>query len=351
MTYGMTKWTKWLGVVAAVTVFAAGAAQAAAPPLVLVTTPDVAAIVQAVAGGLVDLQVVLPPGADPHAFSVTSAQVRGFAQAALVVYASSSAIEFERVIRSALPGKPALDWDDYAAQGARLRDYPGYPQNPHAFWLHVDNAAAIARTVALRLETLGLPGPVLQGRTALFEQELAAQQGLAVRVAQERGLAGKPMLAIIPGVCDVIANFGLPVGGVLMAEGSGTVAGKSLQDAVAKLRSGEYSALVCPLSMRQSKQGGAARQVAADSGAPIVYVHFLDTRLGQDTYLSQMSGNIAALAAIGGSPRAETPAPGRTGGRAFLVIAGLVGLALGVLLGRSLARPAPPSCGAGIFDR
>lgn len=337
----------WLAVLGAL---ALAASLGVARPLVVVTTPDMAALTAAVSGDLTELQVVLPPGADPHDFTITSAQVRGFVRAALVVYSHSQSLEFERVIRAALPDKPALDWSDYAAQGARLHDYPGYPQNPHAFWLSLDNAPALARTIAGGLERLGLPRAVLQERLGQFEREVAAQRALAVRVAQERGLAGRPMLAVIPGVCDVIANFGLPVGDVLMAEGSGTVAGPRLQDAVARLRSGAYSAIVCPQSMRQAKQGEAARQLAADSGAPIIYVHFLDTRLGQDTYLSQIADNTAALAGAGREARAPQATP--TGAsRGVLVLAGVLGLIAGLALARVMFRPRRPSCGAGIFDR
>ena len=323
----------------------------AAKPLVLVTTPDMAAIVQPVAGDLVDMEVVLPPGADPHDFTITSAHIRSFRDGALIVYALSQAHAFEAAIKAALPDKPSLDWDDYAAAGASLRDYPGYPRNPHAPWLRLDNARAIARVVARRLEQLGLPAPVLQGRLALFEQELTAQQALAERVVQEHGLAGKPMLAVIPGVCDVIANFGVPVGAVLMAEGSGTVAGKELQDAVARLRAGQYSAIVCPVSMRQTKQGEAARQVARDSGAPVLYVHFLDARPGMDTYLSLAADDVAAVASVGAPhPGAPAASPAHTRRTVTALLAGVAGLLLGIFLGRRLARPQACTRGAGIFD-
>lgn len=324
-------------------------AHAAGRPLVLVTMPDMAAIVQAVAGDLVEMQVVLPPGSDPHDFTISAAQVRSFGRSELVIYAASSSHEFEAAIKSALRDKPSLDWDDYAARGAALHDYPGYPRNPHAPWLRLDNAVAIARAVAGRLAQIGLPAAVLQARLQAFEQELAAQRQAGLRVVQERGLSGRPMLAMIPGVCDVIANFGVPVGEVAMAEGSGTVAGRRLQEAVAQLRRGAYSAIVCPLSMRQSKQGEAARQIASDSGAPIVYVHFLDTRPGQDTYLSQMADNTAALAAIDARGVEPKTSPATTGAR--LLAAGLLGLLLGIVIGRRLSRPRAPSCGAGIFDR
>ena len=348
MTFDMNKAIVRAGVLV---LAAASWGWTAAKPLVLVTTPDMASIVQLVAGDLVDIQVVLPPGADPHDFTITSAHIRAFRDGALIVYALSKAHAFEAAIKAALPDKPSLDWDDYAAAGASLRDYPGYPRNPHAPWLRLDNARAIARVVARRLEQMGLPGPVLGGRLALFEQELTAQQALAQRVVQAHGLAGRPMLAVIPGVCDVIANFGVPVGDVLMAEGSGTVAGKQLEAAVARLRAGQYSAIVCPVSMRQTKQGEAARQVAQDSGAPIIWVHFLDARPGTDTYLSQAADDLAAVASVGAPRSSAHDASAQRGGQAFAaVLAGIAGLLAGIVLGRALGRPRSCGRGAGIFD-
>lgn len=350
MTSDMGTWKKCFMAMAAAMALAAGAAHAADRPVVLATTPDMASLVEPIAGDLVDLQVILPPGADPHAFSITSVQIQAFRKAALVVYAFSQAHEFETALKHTLADKPSLDWDDYAAQGATLRDYPEYPRNPHAPWLRLDNASAIARAVAAKLEQMGLPGPVLQGRLALFEHELAAQRDLCLRVAKDRGLAGRPMLAIIPGVCDIIANFGVPVGDVLMAEGSGTVAGKRLQDTVAKLRSGQYAAIVCPISMRQTKQGDAARQIASDSGAPIVYVHFLDTRPGKDTYLSQRADEIVAVAGVGVKQAAGgRAAAGRYGPWGYL-LAAVAGIVLGLALGSRLKHRPRPSCGAGIFE-
>jgi ABC-type Zn uptake system ZnuABC Zn-binding protein ZnuA len=317
----------------------------AARPVVLATTTDLASIVQAVAGDLTEFRVIMPAGADPHAFSISADQIQGFHDASLIVYAHSRYHEFEAALKAALPRLPALDWPDYAAQGASLRDDPGYPQNPHGPWLNMDNARAIARATAARLAAMGLPEAALRARLGLFEQELAAQQQLARLLAQERGLAGRPMLAVIPGVCDIIANYGVPVGEVLMAEGSGTVAGKRLEDAVAGLRSGRYSAIVCPQSMRQAKQGEAARQIARDSRAPLVYVHFLDTRAGE-TYVSQRAADTAAFAAA-----APAVAPQAAKSSALLATLALVlGLITGLLIGRTLRRSHGQTSGAGIFE-
>lgn len=320
-------------------------------PLVLVTTADIAALAAAVAGDMVTLEVVLPAGADPHVFTVTADQIRSFRQAELIIYAHSASMEFETVLRKALPQLPALDFPDYAAQGAVLHDAPGYPQNYHGYWLGLENAAAIARAIATRLGDLGLPEPVLQGRLQLFERELAAQTKLARNIAAERGFAGRPALAVIPGVCENIHNFGLPVGDVLMAEGSGTVVGKRLEETVAGLREGRYSAIFCPLSMRQSRQGEAARQIAADSGAPLIYVHFLDINLEEETFLTQRAAEIAAVAGAGKSLQGdESASAGRSMGAAGILLLALLGSIVGLMLSRYLHRPRKPSCGAGIFD-
>jgi len=335
----------------AVFMVAGSLAWAAPKPLVLVTLSDMATIVRAVAGDMVETRAIMPPGADPHAFTITAEQVRDFGNAALIVYAYSEYHEFEHAIKTALPGKPSLDWADYAAHGGVLHDVPDYPQNPHAPWLYLPNAGAIARAVAERLERMGLPREALQARLSLFGADLQAMQRRCLTLAQERGLTDRPMLAIVPGVCDAIANFGVPVGDVLMAEGTGTVAGKRLQQAVNRLRDGTYSAVVCPLSMRQSKQGEAARQVASDSGAPLVYVHFLDAKPEQDTYLSLAADNMAAIAGLSADRKAQASQPSASAGRPWawpLIL--IVAVLAAWWIGKRTARPSCPVRGAGIFD-
>lgn len=324
---------------------------AAARPLVVASTPDLAVLVRAVAGDSVDLEVIMPAGADPHTVSVSASQIRSLGRAGLIVLAHSRCHEFESVVKAAVPPSRTLDWPDYAACGASLHDYPGYPQNPHGPWLRLDNARAMAEAIAPRLTQLGVPAALVQARLQLFTAEVQGAAAACRRLAAERHLAERPVLAVIPGVCDIVANLGAPVGAVLMAEGSGTVSGRDLQAAVQQLRSGAYAGIVCPLSMKQSRPGEAARQVAADSGAPLVYVRFLDTDPTAETYLAVNTYNTAALAGLGRGtlgPVAQPNAP--RGVPATLALAAAAGLALGVALGLALRRRRQVVCGAGIFD-
>ncbi|MEN6643192.1 MAG: metal ABC transporter substrate-binding protein [Armatimonadia bacterium] len=322
--------------------------QAGAKPLVIASFPDMAALTRSVAGDLVDMQVVMPPGADPHAFTITGDQVRSLGKASLLVLAYSRYHEFEAIVHSALGDTPTLDWPDYVKEGARVYDYPDYPQNPHGPWLRFENARAIARTVAARLVQMGLPAEVVQTRLALFEQELSAQQDMAQRLAAQSSL--KPLLAVIPGVCDTIANLNVPVAGVLMQEGSGNVTGQRLSDAIARLRSGQYGGLVCPISMKDSRQGQAAQQIARDSGGRVAWVRFMDTNPQRDTYLSVAAYNTAALAALGTQETTAASLPGLQNQLCYLLL-GLLALAVLFLTVRLLRRRCGPVGGAGIFDK
>ena len=338
-------------VIYAILALAALPALAQPKPLVMASTPDVAAIACSVAGESAEVRAIMPAGADVHSFTVSSEQVRNLQRALLVVFANSQDLGFERTIKSALGNAPSLDWPDYAAQGATLRDYPDYPKNPHGPWLRLDNARAMARAMAAELVRLGLPKAIIEANRQQFERELAAQQTVYARLAEDHHLRNRPLLVIIPGLCDLLANMDVPVGAVLMAEGSGTVSGQQLAQASSKLKGGQYGGIVCPLSMRQSKQGQAARQVAADTGAPLAYVRFQDTDLARDTYLSVSAYNAAALASLSETkPTGEAPTTAPPRPWLWPAVLAIAAVLVGLLLGATMGKRLRPTTGAGIFD-
>lgn len=333
-------------------------AVAPARPLIMVTLPDLAGLVQALTGDEAELQVVMPAGADPHSFNVTAELLRQLRRADLLVYAHSGFMHFEEHMVEALGAVPALDWPDYERHGARLLDIPDYAPNTHGFWLDLHNARAVTAALAERLPQLGLPAAQVTARAAVLDRELAAQQALGQRLAAERKLTGKPLVAMIPGVGYCISNLGLSVGAVLMAEGSGFAETATLAHVTTGLRSGAFGGVVCPLSLAQNRVGEAARQLSRDTGSAVYYVRFLDLDPEQESFLSLTAYN---LAAIGGGATLNTNQPGNPHQQAFgalpvslttVIIALILFAAAGCWLGYHLAqRHSPqPLCGAGLFD-
>lgn len=330
-----------------------------APISIAVTLPDVGLIVSAVAGDLARVACITPGGADPHSFTLSAQQVTELRSADLVVFAGTSLLEFEADLlaglRAGAPPRPAiLDWPDYERRGARLRDVPGVPRNPHGPWMAPENAVAMAGAVADRLALLGAPQDILKANLAQFSRELAAGQAAARALARREG-APPPLVAVVPGVADVILASGHPVALVLLpTEGASFASASDVTAAVSRLRSGEWGGLVCPEIARDSKPGEIARQVAADSGARVYYVRFLSAAGDEWSYVSQMAYNAAVLsgagtpAAIAPPSSAAPPSWWLWGGLLVAAVAAVAVLAAALARARCEARHAVR--GAGIFD-
>ena len=169
-------------------------------------------------------------------------------------------------------------------------------------------------------------------------------------------------MGVVPGVAYTLDNLGLGVGAFLLAEGAGFVGGEQLATIAERLKNGSYAGLVCPLSMKDAKPGEAARQVAGDTGASVIYTRFLDADPDADTFLSQASYNAAVLTRPPGpggpslAPRGAPEAPSRPQGRlsdillAILVVSmALVIMWFGVSLSNA-RKAAIRARAAGIFD-
>lgn len=114
-------------------------------PVVLVTVAPQAEMVERIAGNLVQVEVLVPPDADPHTFEPTVQQMRTVAHASLYFLVGHPALEFEAVWRERL-----------AAEGRQLRFVEGSSgfdvsdPDPH-IWLSPRAARAMARNLAAGL--------------------------------------------------------------------------------------------------------------------------------------------------------------------------------------------------------
>jgi len=255
---------------------------------VLVSVSDFLPIVKAVGGSFVDVSSILPPGSDPHSFYITQKTVKQIEKAELIVLADSHLLSYENNIKANYPEKEYLDFDDY---NATLDSFPGYEKNPHGYWLKYENAIAIAEKVRNKLsEMYPEKRDYFNSSFTHFQQQLENAEGDIIKMEKERGAYGKTFVASVPGVCYIIQNAGMKVGAVLMAEGSGFASGKEIKDIENKLRSKEYSGIVVPEFMENSKAGEISKQMAEDTGSEVVYVKF-STASADDSYINDCYHN------------------------------------------------------------
>lgn len=121
-------------------------------------------IAREVAGPVVDVVLILPPGASPHTFEPTPAAIRSLGDARTLLVVGYGLDDWAvRLAQGA--GVPRVVRVD---AGVPLRHYPGRepaPVDPH-YWLSLRNGKAIARSVAAELELLA-PDRVAEIRDSL----------------------------------------------------------------------------------------------------------------------------------------------------------------------------------------
>lgn len=141
--------------------------KAPARPVVLVSVPPQAWLVNRLAGDLVHVEVMVPPGADPHVYEPTIRQMRAAAHAILYVRVGHPNFAFERVwFDRFIAGNPQLKVVDGA------RGVPRLAGDPH-LWTSVTAMRTMAiHTAAALAGILHADAPEIGRRLKTLDAEL-----------------------------------------------------------------------------------------------------------------------------------------------------------------------------------
>lgn len=140
--------TWWVGVVV---VMVTACAERPAPPAQLTAVVSVlpqAYFVDKLAGGLVKVEVMIPPGASPHSYEPSMAQMTSVSRADLYVEVGHPHFAFEQAwLNKLLAGRADLLVVDASAHVERKEE------DPHV-WVAPSNVRAMARDIAAALDEL-----------------------------------------------------------------------------------------------------------------------------------------------------------------------------------------------------
>ncbi len=270
-----------------------------AKPLIVVTIPDFKPIVSAVGGDKVEVKSLLRPNTDPHAFSLNSKDIELLEKAKLIVLANSHILGFEAKIKKDF--KNVLDIDDY---NVTLSSFPGYPSDPHGYWLKPENAIRIAKAVEIKLcKLFPIDANYFRSNYDTFVKNVRDAEKEAKEIAKD--VAGKKCVVMVPGVCYIASSLGMNVSAVLMSEGSGFVSGKVLNEIKSKLSSGEYWGIIVPDFMKNAKGGEIAEELARETHCHLAYVKFSSGDVSYEVLILTNAARIAyapRMSEGGGNP-------------------------------------------------
>ena len=274
---------------------------------VVVSNTDIGPIANAIGGRHIDLRTLLPPGSDPHGFSLTQDTIQNLQDADLIILINSEFLHYEEQVKENYPDKIYLDFSDYEKNGLILKDFPNYQDCLHGYWLDWENSIAIGKSISTVLENNILPEYSTEFTHNLnrFEDSITSLQNNIKFAMDNSVLRDKKLVAAVPGVNYIIDNLGIEVGAVLLAEGSGFVSGGELAEIESKLSDGSYAGIVCPESMRDAKAGEISKQTAKDTGSKVYYVKFLATEVNSD-YIATGYYNAMVFISGGGTKDDES---------------------------------------------
>lgn len=240
---------------------------------VVVSIPDFESIVKEIGENEVNVTVILPPGSDPHSFSITKEILDELKDADLIILANSNLFSYEKNLKSL--DKEFLDINDYIKNGVVLLNFGEFKENPHGYWLYINNTIAIAKTIALKLiEIEPEKEAYFMENFVEFENELKIAYQIVINLSKEEGLYGKKVVAAVPGVCYIAKNVGLEADEILLTEGNALPSAEKLREIEEKLREKSYTAIILPEFLKNAKAGDIVKQIALDTNSSVVYVKF-----------------------------------------------------------------------------
>ncbi|NJF24695.1 metal ABC transporter solute-binding protein, Zn/Mn family [Thermococcus sp. Bubb.Bath] len=149
-------------------------------PLVVASIAPLASIVQEAFGDSVQVEYIIPLGADPHEYQLTAEQVNTIKEADVIVTTDGHLpveAEMAELKREGSLNGILLLADDYEAEGFHYFKEHWYndKDNPHGVWLDPDNAIAIARATEKALEEVDPANAETYRRELLcFEEKVKA---------------------------------------------------------------------------------------------------------------------------------------------------------------------------------
>ncbi len=262
---------------------------------VAVAITPLGSIVSEVGGDIVDVEVMLPEGVEPHSFTATPQIVEKANSADLLVLTGHFPWEQDIVSQT---GTPYVSIEDYEERGAALSVFPGRSDsqelNPHGYWLLPDNAIAIANATLAALSDMD-PADADYYRLNFdnFVRSVAHLTSFIGEMSDEHHLSELRAVVIFPAEAYIAEAFGVTVEAVLQEGENVFISGPRLLDIQQGLQNGSIDLILGSDVGDLQTAGQFAEQLSSDTGAPVVWWRAVFT--GTADYVTLMSYNLGVL--------------------------------------------------------
>lgn len=292
---------------------ACSSSDAGGSPEVVVTTSILGDVVANLVGDAATVEVVMPPGSDPHAFSPSARQAVAMREADVLVV---NGLDFEVGLRDTIDAAEADGAVVVTAADAvdvlPVGGVAGADPDPHFFTDPVrmaDVVASLADSLARHVD--GLDTPAYRDRVAAYLEDLAALDAEVVALLD----SVPPERRVLVTNHEVLGYFadryGFEVLGTVIPNGS-TLAEPSAADLQAL--AAEIERVGVPAVFAETSSPARLAEALAREGTQVAVVELYTESLGPAgsdgaTYLDMVRTNAERIAA---ALQASSPSPQRT---------------------------------------
>ncbi len=262
----------------------------------IVATLEVfASIAKFIGGTHVDVDYILPEGADPHDYALTPEDLSKIQSADILIFANTKFFTLEQNILKNIQGKVFVDFPDYEEYNLTILSIPGFGINYHGYWILPDNALAIARAIYEKLVLLD-PYHISDYDENLrdFKERINYLKSFLTKTSVDSGLYHKNSVVAVPGAAYVAYSFEINVIATLL-KGPGRFANTTEIQRIREMANkGELHIILCPVALKNSKADEMAKQLSSDINVPLIYVRVF-SMTGLRDYFALMTYNAAAI--------------------------------------------------------
>jgi len=239
--------------------------------LVAVTLEPLASIVYEIGGGLIEVEVLLPEGVEPHTFQLTRDVIETASRADLIVHTGH--MEWEKELVSML-NKSSVGLEDYIRFGLNLANIPGTNSvDLHGYWLDPLNAIAIARAITQKLIEID---PVNRDMYNLSLKRFVEKMYMLIdsltTLSKSHNLYGKKVLLTFPSEVYLIRPLGLKPAACIVKGPQIIISGGELVKIREMLMRGDISFIVVSSVATRMKAVEYAEQLARETNTKIIYL-------------------------------------------------------------------------------
>lgn len=245
--------------------------------VVVASIETLALIAREIGGEKIILHTILPEEIEPHTFQLTPDIINLIRNASLLILTGH--FQFENEILQVVD-IPYISLEDYKQNKLKLLTIPDNGINLHGYWLHPQNAIAIAKTIKEKLQIIDPKnGDYYQQRYNEFKEKIInLLEYIRENIVEVYGLKWIKAVIAFP-AAQYVTDMLQIESEAFLSRGHGIlVSASELIRIEEKLRSREYKVIISPDITIKTSLGEYVKQISRDTNTPIAFIKTISGR-------------------------------------------------------------------------